>query len=239
MSTMLNRLLDIGLNVDTSGLESFLSQIRDRLDGLQDRIADLENDSGMTEDTVQDLIDSSLSNTDYVDRSDVENMIDNKAYDAVSDQVYDMVKDVVREDLDEKDFADRDHDHTGEYATTDSVDELEGRVSTLESTVDAFADHEGRVEALEQRLGVYANKADNAALNMGEWRAEDLAALGQRIERLETDTHSDNEAIIALTQEVQALRAQVGELETSSSASTRFFKLAVQMLDIVRESVGR
>lgn len=205
------------------GMTSKLEQVRDRLDGLQDRIADLEKDgsSGLSEDEVRDIAQEAVDGAAILDEDDVERIVGNQgyltssdAYDAVSEQVYDMVKDVVREDLDEKDFADSDHDHDGIYATTDSVDEVESRVSTLESTVDAFADHEDRIEALEARDGhSHANDHDV------------VQALVARIESLEADR-------------AEHLRL-IQDLQESSSGATRFFKLAVQMLDIVRESVGR
>lgn len=175
------------IEFSTDVLQGVLDGMRGRLDGLQDRIAELEQDRTDTldESAVEDLIDQALDRKDYaessdiLDRQDVENIIadqgfltSGEAYDAVSNQVYDMVKDVVREDLDEKDFADRDHDHDGTYATAESYDDLVERIEALE-----------------------ADRSEHLRL--------------------------------------------IQDLQESSSGATRFFKLAVQMLDIVRESVGR
>lgn len=205
MSIMLNTLIDF------SGLESFLVGLRTRIDGLQDRVAELEqttvdHDDAMDEDAVDNLIQQALQNADYADASDildeqdVQRIVGNmdlltadNAYDAVSQQVYDMVKDVVREDLDEKDWAESDHDHdyNYNYASVDDHNELKESVGVLESTVEGFADHEDRIADLERRIEEMDNRYGS-------------------------------------------LQGRFDELEAASVQSASFFKLAVQMLNILR-----
>lgn len=228
MTLSVSRLLDIGLNVDTSGLESFLSQIRDRLDGLQDRIADLENEDSsevLSESDVEDIAERVIRNSDLADSDH-----NHDFYDQISDQVYDMVKDVVREDLDEKDFADRDHDHDGSYASVDDFNDLAEKVGEIETLVKAVDDLVGSREDGDQRYD------------------ERLVALEHRVEALDqrlTDAIGEN-SLHGLVERIESLEADrsehlrlIQDLQESSSGATRFFKLAVQMLDIVRESVGR
>lgn len=208
------------IEVSTSALESVLDSVRSRLDGLQDRVAELEqstvgHDDVMDEDAVENLIEQALDGKDYaystdiLDGDDVERIVKDTVvgmdlYDQVSDRVYDMVKDVVREDLDEKDFADNDHDHDGSYADVNDFNELDSRVTEVEQTL----------ESAQQRLTVLEDGNTNA---QGEVNFHDMAA---RIEALEAD-RSEHLRLIQ-------------ELQESSSGATRFFKLAVQMLDIVR-----
>lgn len=197
MSTMLATLIDI------SGLESFLDGLRNRIDGLQDRIAEVESDhESIDEDAVQSLIDSAIDNADFLTESN--------AYDAISSQVYDMVKDVVREDLDEKDFAGEDHDHDYSYAAADDLDELKERVQGLEeqgvaNTSDRVDDLEAKVKSLQEKVGALE------------------AAVDQR----------DN-IIGSLATNLEALQAQVTSLQNQTQDAITLFGLLRRAAEILR-----
>jgi vacuolar-type H+-ATPase subunit I/STV1 len=236
-------LIDIGLNVDLSGLRDTLGRIDQNVEVLTDRVKSIE-DGGypVDEDRVHDLFATYISDEGIITESDIDKKLrDVVASDDLDSLIGDYLSDNEYVNSDDFDQKVRDLAHEEGVLTADSLEsstpfsDLVQRVESLEGEDSESIDGlKQQVATLEKTLENGNFASDSTVEDLGER----LTALTQdfdvHIKSLEEQVKAQDSAIDSQLARIEDLEKQMAAVLDRSDTALDFFGLIKQAFALLQ-----